>query len=319
MTITLLNPASSSWVFSTNPATNPCSCCDAPRAMDHLDGYWHCDQENRTWLVLDDAFDATVTHSIEQCLGNCPQHPLVDSLLFSMSHADAFNIAWGDIVLADELAALARETPEERAARLEEEAILGAARQLAAKATEMERYARLKAQTNTEVIKLDRGKKITRIRKMQEPCKWLYLDEKAPKTEWRRNRDGKMEPPYRLYLTGAECWAFEYHDPKTGKLQVKHTCDHLHPGEEGWQAAWAKDRFWREPGSHTGGWHSHSHTPTKHFDTASTVSTTSAVSARSFRSAPAAQRKFPVHSTSTSTRKINTRGGFSALMSDDSD
>lgn len=232
MTICLLTPSDSSWVFKTTDF--PCTCCDAPRAMDHMDGYWHCDQQKKTWLVLDEFFSSIDEHSVEQCVGDCIYHPLVDPLIFSLSHSDAFNICWGDLIIIENTSDSESSMPQ----------IDDNIRYLSIKASEMERYARLKQQMNTEVVKSERGK-IYRIRKISEPCKWLYLDEKAPKCDWRRTRDGKMEPPYRRYLTGAECWAFEYHDPKTNILVKKHTCDHLHPGEEGWCSEWAKDSKWR--------------------------------------------------------------------------
>lgn len=318
MSLIALNPAVNSWCFTLDNSANPCSCCDAPRAMDHMDGYWHCDQQNRTWLVIT-AQSLNPFHSIEECVGNCELHSLMDDTVFSMLHAEAFGISWGDLIIADELAMRSAETPEELAARMASEAANELARTLAIKAAEMERYARLKAQTNTEVIKTDRGK-FTRIRKIQEPCKWLYLDEKAPKHEWRRTRTGKMEPPYRPHLSGAECWAFEYHDPKTGKLQIKHTCDHLHPGEEGWHEEWNTDGRWRPAAAETRDFSSlagscASRTPSRCSDSASTVS---AASSYSHRSAPGAPRKAPPPPQRSYERK-KTSTGFHVLALDDSD
>lgn len=322
MTIAAVNPASSSWVFNLDTSTHPCHCCDAPRAMDHIDGYWHCDQQDRTWVVLDEPFDATSSHAIEHCLGSCSQHILIDAMVFSMIHSEAFGFCWGDLIQADEAAKLASETPEERSARLEAEAAKREASFLTTRATEMERYARLKSQTNTEMIKTDRGK-VARIRKVQEPCKWLYLDEKAPKSEWWRTRDGKLNPPYRPHLTGGECWAFEYHDPKTGKLQVKHTCDRLHPGEEGWCSEWNTNGRWRPAATEVRDFSCLSGNrsgPSRCSDAASTVSASSA-SSRSFHSAPCAPRKPTQAPPARSSYKDSKKGssGFRALAFDDSD
>jgi len=317
MTISVLSPHSNSWVFSEDSSTNPSRCCDAPRAMDHIDGYWHCDQQNRTWVVLDACFCADVHHTIDQCLGNCSQHTLMDDTLFSMFHAEAFDISWGDLIVADEEATRARETASERAARLDAEAAALASRQLTVKSTEMERYARIKAQTNTEIIKTDRGK-VARIRKIQEPCKWLYLDEKAPKHEWRMTRSGKREPPYRPYLSGAECWAYEYHDPKTGKLQVKHTCEEWNTNVEGWCEEWNTNGRWRPPVQETRdfscltGIIHNARTPSRCSDSAST---TSGASSHSHRSTPGAPRKVV---TSFAGNK-KTTSGFRVLAFDDSD
>lgn len=222
----------SNWIFSVNPEDWPCTCCDAPRAMDHEDGYWICDIQNRTWLVIDTPF-------------NHLEHPLINDEIIQMIHSDATGLLWGDLLLADEYAVQARETSAQRAERLQKEQEAEAERHLNNRAAEMERYARIKAQVNTIMLKDERGKKTITIRKIMEPCKWLYLDETAPKHEWRTTRGGKLEPPYRPYLTGATCWAWEYIDPKTKKRIIKHTCDHLHPGEENWCNEWNLDKEWR--------------------------------------------------------------------------
>ena len=320
MTIVAVNPVSSSWVFSTDSSTNPCRCCDAPRAMDHMDGYWHCDMQNRIWVVLDSAFDESAAHSCDQCLGSCRQHSLMDSMMFTMIHSEAFGLCWGDLILADELAALALETPEQRAARLAAEELMKEERFKATRATDMERYARLKAQTNTEMVKTSHGKKVAVIRKIQEPCKWLYLDEKAPKFEWQTTRDGKREPPHRPHLTGAECWAYEYHDPKTGKLQVKHTCDRLHPGEEGWMTEWNTNGRWRPAAAETRdfGCLRDRTFPCSHSDSSSTVS---AVSSRSFHSNSSAPPRthYPQQPSRPYKGSKKAGRGFSSLAFDDSD
>jgi hypothetical protein len=64
--------------------------------------------------------------------------------------------------------------------------------------------------------------------KTLKPCKWLYL-----------NEDGKT---YSKHLTGAQCWAWEYIDPKTGKVEKPHSCKHLHPGDHDWCDAWNSNR-----------------------------------------------------------------------------
>lgn len=235
----------SNWVFSPQPEEWPCKCCDAPRAMDHEDGYWVCSVQEYTWRVLDGPFNPHKPHALEQCCGGCAQHPLINDEMIQLLHSEVTGLLWGDLLLAEEDEALKAETPEQRAKRLLAEEAQEAHRYLAIRAADMERYARLKAQVNTIMVKDDRGKKTATIRKVAEPCKWLYLDESAPKSEWRRTKAGKQEPPYRPYLTGAICWAWEYKDPKTKQLIVKHTCDHLHPGEEGWCKEWDTDGRWR--------------------------------------------------------------------------
>lgn len=234
----------SNWVFSEQSEDWPCQCCDAPRAMDHEDGYWICDNQHKTWRVLEGPFQPIMPHSPEQCCGGCDFHPLINEDIIQMIHSEITGLLWGDLLMQYELQILASETDEEREMKEAIEKAAKAAKLLSMRAAEMERYARLKAQTNLVLEKTDRGK-VSRIRKIAEPCKWLYLDEKAPKHEWRRNRTGKDEPPYRPYLTGAQCWAWEYTDPRTNKKVIKHTCDHLHPGEDDWLDEWSKDRHYR--------------------------------------------------------------------------
>ena len=294
--------------------------------MDHMDGYWICDQQNRTWRVLGAPFNQTAQHDIMDCCGNCAQHPLIDEQILQLFHSEALDLDWGDIIMHEEFAAIQHETAEQRVAREAKEAANKAAAALTQRATEMARYARLKAQVNTVMVKDDRGKKVATIRKVQEPCKWLYLDEKAPSHEWRTNRrTGKQEPPYRPYLTGAQCWAWEYIDPKTKQRVVKHTCDHLHPGEEDWCAEWAKDRNYcpaataapptRDFSGLAAGSGGFS-TPSKHSDSRSTTSTASTFSSISIHSAPGAPRKAAPQNTRTSGG-FSRKGGFSALLFDD--
>ena len=235
----------SNWVFSPQPEDWPCQCCDAPRALDHEDGYWICDNQQRTWRVLNTPFNPDSPHAPEQCCGGCHIHSLITDEIIQLQHAEITGLYWGDLLLANEYEAQVAETPEQRAERLKAEQTKEFERALAIRASDMERYARLKAQTNTEMIKAGNGKKVPVIRKILEPCKWLYLDESAPKDQWRIIRDGKKEPPYRRYLTGAMCWAWEYIDPKTKNRVVKHTCDHQHPGEKDWHDEWNTDSQWR--------------------------------------------------------------------------
>lgn len=66
--------------------------------------------------------------------------------------------------------------------------------------------------------------KLPKKGKIMRPCKWMYM-----------NEDGKT---YSQHITGAQCWAWEYVDPKTGKHETPHTCKHLHPNEFGWRDEW---------------------------------------------------------------------------------
>jgi len=66
--------------------------------------------------------------------------------------------------------------------------------------------------------------KLTHKNKIMRPCKWVYLNVE--------------DNTYSTHLSGAQCWAWEYDDPRTGKRECPHTCKHLHPNEFGWRDEW---------------------------------------------------------------------------------
>jgi len=115
------------------------------------------------------------------------------------------------------------ESPAVRKRKENEYAAEKAARNLTKEALKREKYAR--NVKNRASMTLKRGAKPNKI---QQPCKWV-VDE----------------------FSGEECWAYEYTDPKTGKRVCPHTCQRLHPGEEGWHKEWLKNSRWRRPS--TGG------------------------------------------------------------------
>jgi len=103
------------------------------------DGLWRCDHGQ--WRVVDEVPSSSRPHHVNVCPGHCAQHPLVDDIFMMFLQAEDMGILWGDIVLDWERAALAAETPAERAARLDREA-----------AEERKRIAAIKA---SEVAKVD--------------------------------------------------------------------------------------------------------------------------------------------------------------------
>jgi len=86
-------------------------------------------------------------------------------------------------------------------------------------------------------LRIKYGKAATIFR----PCKNLYVDEN-PKVPKVRHKDGRMVCQERIFLTGSECWAWDYTDPKTKVKKAPHTCVYLHPGQEGWNPAWERDK-----------------------------------------------------------------------------
>ena len=175
-------------------------------------------------------------HDFMACCGNCRQHPAVlgsvaQTLVWMNNGA-----LWGDIVYYEELEREAAMTPAEKAAREAVHVAQQRAREVDGEAAAMFQYAEAQKIRNTKVVGKGSNKQRITV-KHQAPCKWLYCDEAAPK------RDGKA--PIRNHLTGAQCWAFEYKDPRTGELKKPHTCGHLHPGEPGWLEQWNKDRHYK--------------------------------------------------------------------------
>jgi hypothetical protein len=237
MTTLLALPERTWWVFDDNKG--PCGCCSAMTGFSGGDGLWECANGPR-WHIVDEPPTVDTPHSAELCPGDCPQHPLLTPYLLAFIKAVWHGASWGGVVQAEEDAALAALSAEERRAKEAQQANARAAAELlaslAAEASKMANYADQKGIAAR--CKHAKGK-------VQEPCVWLYCDEAAPKSQWYRNKKGELCAPKRNGLTGSQCWAWEYVDPKTKQHKKPHTCDHLHPGEPGWLKEWNKDRTFR--------------------------------------------------------------------------
>ena len=148
---------------------------------------------------------------------------------------------WGDEAYEAELEYFRSESPLQKEARLAAEASAEAAAEASAEAFKMATYAQIQGVKNLRPT--GRGRERA-IGKQNKPCCGLYCDEKAPKSTWRKNAEGKLCAPMLKAITGSQCWAHEYVDPKTKALKKPHTCSMLHPGEDGWCAEWETDRNW---------------------------------------------------------------------------
>lgn len=226
----LASPAKYDIFWGFNETTFPCRCCSPLMAID--EGRWQC-EGGQSWFVTESGRFT-------------PEKPFALDMPFS----------WADLVDEEETLRLESETAQARAARLAAEEAGDAERRLGVEASLMASYADLKKVT----CSVGKGQ-ARHIKKVPFPCKWLYCDEKAPKSQWRKNEVGKLCAPRLNHLTGAECWAHEYTDPKRyaaalkgGKTEeearafahtVKHTCDHIHPGEAGWLPQWENDARYR--------------------------------------------------------------------------
>ena len=188
--------------------------------------------------------DQSKTHSVKHCVGNCPFHPLMTKTHFLAENAAYHGATWGDIFLAEEALLNSRVDPKvlealkakEEAEKVKEEA----ENLLTLEASRMWSYAQEQKTLNSRGKGRDRH-----IDKIDEPCKWLYCNEKAPKHLWTKNNRGQLCAPLLQGLSGAECWAHEYHDPKSKKLEKPHTCKRLHPNEDGWRDEWDSNRLFR--------------------------------------------------------------------------
>ena len=148
---------------------------------------------------------------------------------------------WGDEYAEAELEYFRNESPEAKKARLAADAAAEIATAAAAEAYKMANYAEIQGIKNLRSVPGGRGRD-RQIGKIDSPCRWLYCDEKAPKSTWRKNAKGELCAPVLKALTGSQCWAHEYLDPKTKAMKKPHTCKHLHPGEDGWRHEWEADR-----------------------------------------------------------------------------
>ena len=149
-----------------------------------------------------------VAHSAAECHGNCTQHPLMRPE-YRLSLADQ-----------DELYEAERnayETDADRAARAKALNAERAARALDDEAIRRECYARDVKERSTMGLRRGEAPK-----KLGQPGKWVIGEFK-----------------------GQECWAHEYMDPKTKKRCSPHTCQRLHPGQEGWHNEWFANRNWK--------------------------------------------------------------------------
>ena len=68
------------------------------------------------------------------------------------------------------------------------------------------------------------------------PCSRLYSCEGDKSTGGAK--------PTTMYVS-SECWSHERTCPKTGRVLTPHCCPWQHPGEEGWDPHWNRNRLWR--------------------------------------------------------------------------
>jgi hypothetical protein len=154
--------------------------------------------------------------------------------------------SWALIAEEEEAKRLSQETFDERMKRINKE---NAARAL--ETLEKESYE-IKNSVEIKAIQLKKGlKRGEEVKKKLIPCKWLYCDESVPKSQWTKGTDGKLHCPEVEYITGSQCWYWEYTDPKDKKFKTPRICEHLHPNQPGWCKEWEKNRFFNPEATET--------------------------------------------------------------------
>jgi hypothetical protein len=211
-----------------------CGCCFYTEAVTS-DFVWQCADGRSRWKLYPAAelgwnVQRKFDHPISQCRGNCTFHPLRLAeypggamkghggwrLFADGKEVGATNFFADFVELCHEEAAAA-ETAEKRALRLAREQAKLAAQALDDEVAERERYAADVKQRAMRGVRKGEAPKI-----LETPCKWVIGE-----------------------FYGEECWAWEYTDPKTGKRMCPHTCNRLHPGQQGWHDEWFRNRNWK--------------------------------------------------------------------------
>ena len=218
----------------------PCrSCC--PWQCDEGE-FWECEHGKWLWVDSWDSVPALPEdHTLAECRGGgCRGHGLLTGDILALHLCSEAGLMWGDVVLMEEAAAIAAETPAERAARLALEAKKDA------------EYKRSVAEAE--------------VRKATE----LVALRAAPPNRRYDRRTGKPMPcKFFMYqgVLGREHPAER--DPKTGTMwesgcayHKKGKCEFFHPDEPEWQVIIGKvaaipqrpaEPEWRTAGGGGGG------------------------------------------------------------------
>lgn len=216
---------------------NPCACCSPMNAWTD-DDIWVCRGTQQQWRILDQPVDLRQPHPVGYCDGNrCPFHPLLTPTTAELGRVVECGMSWGDLVYEDERAALAAETPAQKAAREAKYQAEQQKFQLDLEARRMEKLAEMNEFRSKKGLR--KGEK---LEKVACPCKQLY------------SCVGKPARPTTLHVS-SQCFGWDYTDP-FGVRRTPKTCIWLHPGEEGWQKEWDTNRNWRPAGQEEGGWRS---------------------------------------------------------------
>ena len=184
---------------------------------------WWTDAEARATLAPG--------HGREICPGNCSEHPLIQKDMLPLLRATDAGMPWGNFFWFEEE---------------EERSKMSAAERAAVDAAEQAKLAAWDAETNKscQAFKIQIVQECQAIRyakkgKIAEPCKKLY-------SCCGGGAEGGVARPTTMAVS-SECWRHEYTDPRTGEKKAPHSCNWLHPGEDGWHPEWNTNRTWKAP------------------------------------------------------------------------
>ena len=191
---------------------------DGPKPCEHevcqRSGTPMCEYTGMSWGQTEEMMSQP--HSLFLCNGRCSD-PFHTKHVIQTAWANEFGYGWGDLAMIWDAEEEALETPEQIAAKDAAKVAREAQEKLDNEASKMAAYACHRGMMNSN----KHG-----IKKVARPCKNLYY-----------THDGK-----KTVRVSSECWAYEYTDPKTKRFEKPHTCEHLHPGENGWLKEWFTDR-----------------------------------------------------------------------------
>jgi hypothetical protein len=211
------------WPYPTeeeekNHTAWPCrSCC--PWLCDEGE-FWECEHGKWLWVNSWDSVPALPEdHTLAECRGgSCPGHGLMTGGILALHLASEAGVGWGDIMLLEEAAARAAETPKERAARLAEEARKDAVRKAELAEAEIRKAKELVALRSAPP-----NRRYDRRTGKPMPCKFFCFQGVV----------GREHPAER--------------DPKTGTMwesgcayHKKGKCEFFHPDEPEWQVILGK-------------------------------------------------------------------------------
>ena len=207
-----------------------CGCCGG-FAMDN-DDVWRC--HHGSWIVTDSPTPALAA------MRRAPAQEVVclfreDALQARLFDAESNGELWGDFLfdalavaavaaaLGSRLEDMRVDADEQRMREYAQRKAKALADRAAAEAAQRARQQGMRAHEARKVAAAAAA--AAQVQKLAEPCKWLYC------------------PAGSNGVFGAkvcsECWGHEYRNPKTGKFEMPHKCERLHPGEVGWLAEWS--------------------------------------------------------------------------------